>query len=425
MILIKGGRVLNPQNGMDETIDIKIQGDRIAGFGKYQRSKEYEYIIEAEGKIVAPGLIDTHVHFRDPGLTYKEDIISGAMSAAAGGYTSVVCMANTKPAADNAETIRYILDKGRETGINVYSVAAVTKGMRGNELTDYDSLKKAGAIGLSDDGIPIKDAKLLLEAMKKAKAMNFPISLHEEDPDFVYQSGVNHGSISEKLGIGGATSLSEQLMVARDCMLSYSCGARTNIQHVSTKESVEIIRFAKKLGADIWAEVTPQHFSLTEEIVLEKGALAKVNPPIRTMEDRYGLIQGLKDNTISIIATDHAPHSKDEKSLPLPEAPSGMIGLETALALGITNLVRTGDLSMSQLLEKMTVNPAALYGLESGSIFVGSKADIVIFDEHEQWTVQSFLSKACNCPFIGTELYGKVKYTICNGKIVYRDDCSS
>lgn len=421
MILVKGGRLIDPKSKRDEVLDILIEGDRVAGLGEYERSDVYDSIIEAEGKIVAPGLIDVHVHFRDPGLTYKEDIETGAKAAAVGGFTTVVCMANTKPVVDNAETLGYVLEKGRKTGINVLSVGAATKGMQGKELTGYQELKAAGAAGISDDGIPIQDNLLMYEAMKQAKEANLPISLHEEEPGFISQAGINKGRVSDMLGIGGAMAVSEQLMVARDCVLALETGAKVNIQHISSRVSVECIRSAKKLGADIWAEATPQHFSLTEEAILEQRTLARVNPPLRTEEDRCQIIEGLKDNTIQIIATDHAPHSSEEKAQEFSKAPSGMIGLETALGLGITNLVRTGHLTMLQLLEKMSLNPAKLYELETGTIEEGGKADLVIFDESEQWKVEKFYSKSSNSPFIGQELYGKVKCTICNGNVVYED----
>ncbi len=421
MILIKNGRVIDPKSGTDETLDLLIEDGKIAGIGKYKRSNDYERVIEAEGKIVAPGLIDVHVHFRDPGLTYKEDIESGAKAAAAGGFTTVVCMANTKPPVDNPETLSYVLEKGKQTDIQVLSVAAVTKGMQGKELTDFVELKAAKAVGLSDDGIPIQDSRLMYEALKRAKEVGLAISLHEEDPAFVLQAGINKGHVSKALGIGGAMALSEELMVARDCTLALDTKARVSIQHVSSRVSVEHIRLAQKLGADVWAEATPQHFSLTEEDALVKKNFAKVNPPLRTEDDRRGIIEGLKDGTIQIIATDHAPHSAEEKSREITKAPSGMIGLETALALGITNLVRTGSLTMECFLKKMTFNPAKLYGLDSGYIAEGAQADLVIFDEFEKWKVEKFHSKSNNSPFIGEELYGKVKYTICKGRIVYED----
>lgn len=422
MILIKDGRVIDPKSGRDEITDVLIDGDQIAGIGHYDRSVEYDRVIEADGKIVAPGLIDVHVHFRDPGLTYKEDIESGSKSAAAGGFTTVVCMANTKPIVDNVETVKYVVETGKKTGIHVLTVGAATKGMKGAELTDYEALKKAGAAGISDDGIPIMDSKVMYQAMLDAKAVSLPISLHEEDPAFIEQMGVNKGQVSDTLGIGGAPAVSEQLMVSRDCVLALETGAKVNVQHISSGVSVSLIREAKQKGADIWAEATPQHFSLTEDVLLKEKALARVNPPIRTETDRQDIIEGLKDDTIMIIATDHAPHSKDEKSRPIEKAPSGMIGLETALALGVTNLVRAGHLTMHHLLEKMTVNPATLYGLESGTLEVGKPADIVIFDAEKQWTVpDTFYSKSANSPFIGAELYGKVKHTICNGKVVFED----
>lgn len=423
MILIKDGRVIDPKSETDEVLDLVIDHGIITGIGKFSRSEEYERIIDAKGKIVAPGLVDVHVHFRDPGLTYKEDLETGAASAAAGGYTTVICMANTKPAVDEKEILLDLRKRSEKLPIHVLNAAAVTKGLQGKELTDMDTLFQAGAVGFTDDGIPISDVKLLLSAMKTAKRLNVPISLHEEDPELIGSFGINQGAVSEKVGVAGAPALAEETLIARDGLLALKTGAKVNIQHISSKISVEIVRMMKKLGANLFAEVTPQHFSLTEQAVLEKGALAKVNPPLRTEEDRYGLIQGLKDGTIDMIATDHAPHSSDEKAKGVSEAPSGMIGLETALALGITNLVRKGHLTMIQLLEKMTVNPAGLYQLNCGAIKEGGAADLVIFDEREKWTVDGdcFYSKSSNSPFIGQELYGKVKYTICRGLVVFED----
>lgn len=421
MILIKDGRVIDPQSGVDEMLDIKIADGKIAGIGKYQRSQEYERIIEAAGKIVAPGLVDIHVHFREPGFEYKEDIASGAAAAAAGGYTTVVCMANTNPVVDNPETLAYVLEKGRQTGIHVLSCAAVTKDLAGHELIDFAGLAEAGAVGFTDDGVPLMDEVLLKAAMEQARELNVPISLHEEDPRFIVSSGVNRGAVADALNYGGAPDFSESILIARDCILALETGARVNFQHISTAQSVELVKLAKSQGADIWAEATPQHFAATEELVLEQGALARVNPPLRTKEDRYQIIKGLKENTIEIIATDHAPHSAEEKARDIKEAPSGMIGLETALALGITCLVRTGHLTMPQLLKKMSLNPARFYHLDCGRITQGGAADLVIFDEYERWTVRDFVSKSSNSPFIGKELYGKVKYTICNGIIAFEE----
>lgn len=422
MILIKDGRVVDPETGLDETLDLIIEDGRIKEIGKFSESESYEKIISAKGKIVAPGLVDIHVHFRDPGFTYKEDVETGARSAAAGGYTTVVCMANTKPVIDNVEVLKELEKREETLPIHVYNTAAVTMGLKEKELTDMPELLKAGAIGFTDDGIPIKDEKLVMEAMKTAAQLDVPISFHEEDPDLIGNSGINSGEVARKLGLEGAPALAEEVLVARDCLLALRTGAKINIQHVSSEVSVQIIRLMKKMGAKVYAEVTPQHFSLTEEAVLRKGTLAKVNPPLRTEKDRYALIQGLREGVLDVIATDHAPHSPEEKNRELKQAPSGMIGLETALALGITNLVRKGHLTLSQLLEKMTVMPAGLYGMECGNIKKGANADLVIFDEREKWRVEHFWSKSENSPFIGEELYGKVKYTICRGKIVYTDE---
>lgn len=422
MILIKDGRVIDPKSGMDEPLDIIIRDGIIAGMGKFQKSDDYDTVIDARGKVVAPGLIDVHVHFRDPGFTYKEDLESGARAAAAGGYTTVVCMANTNPAVDCKEVLWDLRKRAASLPIRVLNAAAVTVGLKSQRLTDMEALKQAGAVGFTDDGIPIKNVQLVLEAMRKSKQLGVPLSFHEEDPDLVGSPGINAGKIAQAMGVEGASSLAEETLIARDCLLALKTGAIINIQHISSKVSVELIRMMKGLGARVYAEVTPQHFSLNEEAVLEKGSLAKVNPPLRTEEDRYALIQGLKDDVIDMIATDHAPHSREEKAKGIEEAPSGMIGLETALALGITYLVRKGHMTLPHLLEKMTVKPAELYQLDGGSLKVGARADLIVFDEREKWVAERFHSKSENSPFIGAELVGKIKYTICSGQVVYMDE---
>ena len=421
MILIKDGRVVDPASGVDEGLDVVLEDGRVKALGKFPKTEDYQRVIDAKGKIVAPGLVDIHVHFRDPGLTYKEDIATGAAAAAAGGYTTVVCMANTKPVVDSVEVLSELLGRMKQLPIHVLSAAAVTKGLQGKELTDMRALRAAGAAGFTDDGIPIMDSALLFEAMKLAKELDAPISLHEEDPALIAAAGINQGPVSKQLNFGGAPALAEESLVARDCMLALRSGARVDIQHISSGVSVDVVRAMKGLGAGVFAEVTPQHFSLTEQAALERGALAKVNPPLRGEADRYALIRGLKDGTIDFIATDHAPHSPAEKARELAQAPSGMIGLETALALGVTNLVRKGHLTMLQLLEKMTVNPARFYGLDAGTLRAGAPADLVIFDEREKWTVEEdkFRSKSRNSPFTGMELYGKVYCTICGGNVAY------
>ena len=420
MFVIKNVRILDPASATDMTGDIGIENGKIAAIGTVETKAE-DQVLDGKGLVAAPGLVDTHVHFRDPGLTYKEDIYSGAHAAAAGGFTSVVCMANTKPVADNVDTVSYIVNKGKKTNIHVYATAAVTKAFDGKNLTDFRELLKAGAVGFTDDGIPIKDAKTVKAAMELAAELDVPISLHEEDPDLIQRPGVNQGKVSEKLNYGGASARSEYEMVRRDCDLTLQTRAKTVIQHISSAESVEAVRQCWRKGGRIYGEVTPQHFSVTEDLVLEKGALARVNPPLRTEADRQAIIEGLKDGTLNIIATDHAPHSREEKAKDIKDAPSGMIGLETSLALGITNLVETGELELIDLLEKMTINPAMLYHLNAGRITEGGPADLVLFDPDKKWTVEDhFYSKANNSPFIGMELTGKVQYTICDGKIVYQ-----
>lgn len=428
-MLIKNGRVIDPESGFDGLADLLIENGKIKKIVKRvdggadntvpERVNGADEVLDASGMIIAPGLVDVHVHFRDPGLTHKEDIETGAAAAKAGGYTTVVCMANTNPAADNPDTIGYIIEKGKKTGIHVLAAAAVSKGLKGRELTDMDALKACGAAGFTDDGIPLMDEKLVKQAMEKARELNLPLSFHEEDPAFIINNGINKGVVSEQLGIGGSPALAEDSLVARDCMIALHTGAAVNIQHISSRNSVKMVALAKQLGADVWAEVTPHHFTLDETAVLKHGTLAKMNPPLRTAKDREALIEGLKSGAIDIIATDHAPHSREEKEKPLTAAPSGIIGLETALPLAVTNLVKEGHLTYVQLFEKMCLNPARLYRLDSGSIKEGSDADLVIFDDRESFTVGDFVSRSSNSPFTGETLYGRVRFTICGGKVVF------
>ena len=418
-MLIKNGYIIDPASGRAEFADLQISDGKIFSIGQHLSVSPSEEIIDASGLTIAPGLIDTHVHFRDPGFTYKEDIHTGASASAAGGFTSVICMANTSPVVDSVSVFSGLAAREKEEAIHIYQAAAVSHDLKGTELTDMKALAAAGACGFTDDGIPLKDAAFLLKAMELAAQLNLPISLHEEDPSFIEINGINHGAASDFLGIYGSPSIAEESLVARDCMLALKSGADVVIQHISSGNSVELVRTAKKLGADIHAEATPHHFTLTEGALLEHGTLAKMNPPLRTEKDRQEIIHGLKDGTIDLIATDHAPHSEEEKAKPLTEAPSGITGLETSLGLGITSLVKEGYLSLMELLEKMTCNPAFLYKLPGGVIQVNAPADFVIFDPDEKWTVTDFASKASNSPFKGYELYGKIHYTICNGKIVY------
>lgn len=426
MLLIKNGRVVDPVTNTDRKLDVLVDGEVITEVEQQidpeacreKYGTDDVCVIDAKGLVVAPGLVDTHVHFRDPGFTYKEDIETGAEAAAYGGFTTVICMANTKPAVDNVETLEYIQRKGETTGIHVIQTATVTKDLKGKELVDMELLAEHGAAGFTDDGIPIMDEEVLTEAMFRAKALDLPISLHEEDPAFVKGAGVNMGAVSEQLGYGGASRTAEDVMVARDCILALHTGASVCIQHISSGNSVELVRLAKKLGADVHAEATPHHFTLTEDAVLTYGTMARMNPPVREEADRLKIIEGIQDGTIDMIVTDHAPHSAEEKARPMAQAPSGITGLETSLALGIRSLVQPGYITLMKLMELMSKNPMEFYRMTPGSIQAGAPADIVIFGENEEWTVEHFHSKASNSPFFGWTLPGKLHYTICNGKIV-------
>lgn len=419
-MILKKGHLVNPATGTDAVMDIRFDNGIIQEIGTDLTPSVSEKVLDISGLVVAPGLVDTHIHFRDPGFTYKEDLHTGSLAAAKGGFTSVICMANTKPVVDSVNTLRDILTRAKGEKIHIYQTASVSYGLNGEKMTDFDALAANGACGFTDDGIPLMNAVFCYNAMKKAAELHMPVSLHEEDKSFIANNGINAGKVAEKLGIEGSPAVAEEVMVARDCMLALRTGASVVIQHISSGNSVELVRTALKLGADIHAEATPHHFTLTEEAVLEHGTLAKMNPPLRTEEDRQAIIRGLQDDTIDLIATDHAPHSAEEKAKPLTEAPSGITGLETSLGLGITSLVKPGYLSLMDLLAKMTCNPADLYQLPAGNIQVNAPADFVIFNPEEKWTVSDFASKASNSPFKGTELYGKIHYTICNGEIIYR-----
>ena len=467
MLLIKNGFVMDPKSGRNGIYDILIKENKIQKIESLidemdltsEENKNLQ-VIDAEGMMIAPGLVDVHVHFRDPGFTYKEDIYTGAKAAAKGGFTTVVLMANTKPTVDNEETLRYVINKGSETDIHVLTCASITKGLQGKELVDMDNLKAMGAVGFTDDGIPIMDEQTVITAMKKAKELNVPLSFHEENPELITNNGVNHGKASAHYEIEGSPRAAEIDLIYRDLELAGELDAPINIQHISSKEGVELVRqkkieMTKKKNIplplpktnenmtditdssdlnksvtqiipmdvaqiiNIHAEATPHHFSLNEDAVIKYGTMAKMNPPLRTEEDRLAIIQGLKDNTIDIIATDHAPHSTEEKAKPITDAPSGILGLETALPLGITNLVKEGHLTYMQLLEKMTINPAVMYHLDCGYIAEGGPADLIIFNENS-FTIEEFCSKSSNSPFKGETLTGEIQYTICDGKVVYK-----
>ena len=422
MLLIRNGYMIDPKSGREGNYDILIEGDKITKIGtKLSDQGEKWQVIDAEGLLVAPGLVDVHVHFREPGFTRKENIDTGAAAAAKGGFTTVVMMANTNPPIDSAEVLRQVLDRGRETGIHVLSCANVTMGMKGRELTPMKELAALGASGFTDDGVPLLEEEIVRSAMKAAAELDLPLSFHEENPKFIENNGIHRGKASEYFGIGGSPREAEIDMIGRDLELALETGACINIQHISTKEGVELVRQAKKKGSNIHAEATPHHFTLTEEAAIRYGTLAKMNPPLREEADRQEIIRGLADGTIDIIATDHAPHTAEEKAGTITEAPSGIIGLETSLALGITELVGGGYLTVKQLLRLMSANPAAMYRLDAGFLEEGGPADVILIDTNREWMPETYASKACNTPFTGWKLKGRVVETICGGKIVWKE----
>ena len=429
MLLIKNAYMLDPETGYEGDADILVENGRIKKLYKGITGLIDESlfpgleVIDADGLYVAPGLVDVHVHFRDPGFLYKEDIETGAKAAAKGGFTTVVLMANTKPIVDNEETLAYVLEKGKTTDIHVETCCSVSKEFKGQELCDYEKLLEKGAVGFTDDGIPLLDEALVTEAMTRLSKLQVPISLHEEDPNLITNNGINRGVASEHFGIGGSPREAEVTMVARDIEIAKKTGAVVNIQHISCKETAEMIRKAKQEGfTNIHGEATPHHFTLTEEAAVKYGTMAKMNPPLRTKEDKEAIIAAIKDGTLDVIATDHAPHSVEEKTKSITEAPSGILGLETAFALGIGELVEKNDMPLIDLIDRMSYGPAKMYKLDAGYIKENGPADFIIFDPNEFWRVEEFQSKSQNSPFIGKMMLGKIKKTICNGKVIYDDE---
>ncbi len=422
-LLIKNGTVIDPLSKHERTTDILIENGQVLAVSSNIQDEDAQ-ILDASGLTVCAGLIDMHVHFRDPGFTYKEDIISGSNAAAHGGFTTVACMPNTNPTIDTPEMIQYIFQRSDEgSGVHVMPIAAVSKGEKGEVLTDAKALKEAGAVALSDDGLPVQNANLMRDALICAHRQGMSVLTHCEDADMVKNYAVNEGRVSRQLGLPGRPAIAEEIMVMRDAMLAEETHTAVHICHISTAKAVDIVRRYKKKGVQITCETCPQYFSLTHEEILKQGTQARVNPPLRTTADVAAIIAGLKDGTIDCIVTDHAPHSAEEKARDLEKAPSGMVGLETSLGVTLTNLYHSGEMSLSQIIEKMTANPARILHLDKGRIAVGSDADITIFDPNEEWTVDTaqFASKGRNTPFNGAHLKGKVKYTIVSGKIIYQD----
>jgi len=428
MFLIKNIFLYDPASGTEQKTNLLIENGKFVRIGEEVSTEpaadaSSARVLDGQGLCAAPGLIDTHAHFRDPGYTHKEDLHTGSLAAAKGGYTSIILMANTNPVVDSTAVLSDILTRAKKEKIHLYSCANVTQGMKGKVTVDFDALAAAGAAGFTDDGVPVMDASVLEKALLAAKRLDLPVSLHEEDKTLISQNGINGGGkAAQSLELAGSPREAEITLVQRDVELAVRTGAPLCIQHISTAEGVELVRRARKLNPRIHAEATPHHFSLTEDAVLRCGTLAKVNPPLRTEADRMAIIEGLADGTIDLIATDHAPHADREKAQDFTKAPSGMIGLETALSLGIKNLVEPGYLTMLQFLACLTCHPADFYHLNAGRVCEGAPADLVIFDPGASWTVQKpFASRSSNSPFLGMELPGVIRYTIAAGEIIYEN----
>lgn len=419
-LCIKGGKVVDPANKVDAVVDVLIENKKVAAVGKDIEYKEAQ-VIDASGMIVTPGLIDMHVHLREPGREDEETIVSGTRAAARGGFTSIACMPNTNPVADTASVVEMILEKSKEEGIvNVFPIAAITKGQEGAELAEMGDLIKAGAIGFSDDGKSIMNARIMRRAFEYTKMFDRPLILHEEDTNLSSSGQMNEGYYSTLLGLKGIPSAAEEIMIARDLKLAELTGSRLHITHVSTSGSVDIIRKAKKSGIGVTCDVTPHHLVLTEEALLDYDTRCKVNPPLRREEDIRALRKGVQDGTIDAIASDHAPHAQHEKEREFMYAPCGLIGLETTLSLLLTKLVETGELSLPQLISKLTYNPAGILGISGGNLSPGTQADVLVlgYKDKVKVDIKEFESKSRNCPFDGWDLQGMPRYVLVGGKIV-------
>ena len=420
-ILIKGGRVISPAQKLDDTCDVLIEKGKIAAIGKDLAAQGAE-VIDADGKIVTPGLVDIHVHLRDPGLEYKEDIASGTLSAVTGGFTSVACMPNTKPVNDNQSVTNYILNKVKEEGYcRVFPIASISKGLQGESMTEMGELKGLGVYGVSDDGKPVSNAQLMRRAMEYAKPFGITIVTHAEDLELVGSGVMNEGPVSTELGLKGIPWVAEDAATAREIMLAEFTGAHLHVAHVSTKGSIDLVRQAKKRGVNVTCEATPHHFTLTDEAVRGYNTNAKMNPPLRSAEDREAVRQGIADGTVDAIATDHAPHHIDEKNVEFSIAMNGIVGLETALPLSL-QLVEDGLIDLPKAVALLTCGPAAALGIPVGQLEEGGVADVTVIDPELEWTVdaQKLVSKSKNTPFDGWKMKGAALCTIVGGKIAYR-----
>lgn len=421
-LLIKNGRVIDPSQNMDDTLDILVERGKVKEIGKGLKGPENAEVIDAKGCYVTPGLVDMHVHLRDPGLEYKEDIVTGTRAAAAGGFTSVACMPNTSPVNDNKTVTTYIIDKAASQGVvNVFPVGAITKGSKGESLAEMGELKEAGCVAVSDDGHPVANAELMRRALEYAKGMGIMVISHAEEKALVGEGVMNEGPAATELGLKGIPWAAEDVATARDVYLAEFTNSPVHIAHVSTKGAIRIIRNAKERGVKVTCETAPHYFSLTDDAVRGYETNAKMNPPLRSAQDLAAIKAGLKDGTIDAIATDHAPHHSDEKDIEFNLALNGIIGLETSLPLSL-KLVEEKVLTLSALIEKMSVNPAKILGINRGTLAAGAVADITIIDPKVEWTVEAetLAAKSKNSPWLGQAMKGAAAYTIVAGRIVHK-----
>ena len=418
-LLLKNGRVIDPSRNFDEVIDVLIKNGKVYSFVK-DYEDNLDNTIDCTGCIISPGFIDVHVHTREPGYEYKEDIFSASEAAAAGGFTTIVGMQNTKPAIDNRAIAEFVINKGKQAKVNFFTTAAATKANEGKELADIGDMVDAGAVAVSDDAFPVQNTDLMRLVMQYTKMFDVPIMAHCEDKSLTKDAITNEGALSTMLGLKAWPRQAEELMIIRNIMLAELTGCKLHIQHVTTRGGVEAIRWGKSKGIKLTAETCPQYFSLTDEALSSFDTNAKMCPPLRTSDDIEAIKEALADGTIDILATDHAPHAQHEKEVELQYAPFGIIGLETALALSITNLVDKKVLSLTDMIKKFTIEPAKLIGIDRGTIAEGSVADITVFDPNADVTVDKskFKSKSKNTPFDGFKLKGKVVATIVGGEVV-------
>lgn len=421
-VLLKGGRVIDPSQGIDDVLDVLLVDGKVAAVGEALDAPEGAAVRDVSGLVVTPGLVDVHVHLREPGGEHKETIATGAWAAAVGGFTSICAMPNTDPPIDDPAAVGFVLAQGLRAGAaRVYPVGAVSVGQKGERLTLVGEMVDAGAVGITDDGLPVQDSGLMRLALEYSGTFGIPVADHCEDPTLSRGGSMNEGVVSTRLGITGVPGAAEEVMIARDLFLAELTDGRLHIQHVSTRAGVQMIRAAKERGVNVTAEATPHHFTLTDEAVLGYRTEAKVNPPLRTAEDREAVREGVRDGTLDCIATDHAPHHYDEKEQAFEDAPMGLVGLETALGLAVTELVDGGVLTLPELVERMSTGPARAFNLPAGTLQEGAPADVTVFDPVAEWTVDpaAFASKSRNTPFAGRTLRGRNHTTIVGGRVVW------